>query len=359
MARFSVFFLMIVGGFFFFYPKSAAASESDGLKTFVAIDVVGEAFRRDKQPKVQEALIRGAELHLSAAIDPLFDGTLGIAAHPEDGVSIFELHEALISSSKLIPLTDVRLGQGFLAIGKLNRTHQHDWPFISVPLVHSTFFDSEGINDLLIDSTFNVPVGIPLSLTLGLAKGWNYGHAHSEGQRPKVPTHYARAQFFTEMPMNGGLQVGFNYLGRTDHDSESMRLLGLDFTTKWREGRTLVFFTQGEFWFRRLAPRNSAVENSLGFYLFPQTHLGYSTDLGVRFDSFTVLSLKDVSGTPLTNYRSAVIPTLTFRPSEFSTFRVAYGWDFATDQPNGTNVVNSKADVQVTYILGAHPAHEF
>lgn len=334
-------------------------ADESGLKTFVAVDLTGEAFRRDKEKTTKEAQIRGAELYLSGPIDPIFDGSVGFAAHPEGGISAVELHEATISSSKLIPLTNIRVGQAFLGLGKLNSTHQHDWPFISAPKVHETFFDAEGLNDLLAEFTTNIPSSVPLALTLGVAKGWTFGHSHNAGSRPLVPTHYARLQSFSALPKAGGVQVGLNYLGRTDSKKEKNRLVGVDVTAKWREGRTLRALVQAELWHRSLQPAGSKKEDALGLYVFPQSAMTESATLGLRYDFFRVLNQTDAFGQSLNSHDQALVPTISYKPSEFSTFRLAYAWELTKELGREVKINNGKLELQSTFVLGAHPAHEY
>jgi hypothetical protein len=343
----------------FFAMSKVAFANSDGLKTYVAVDLVGEAFERSKEVSPREVELRGVEVSFSAPVDPLFDAVVGLAAHSEDGVSIFELHEATLSSSKLLPHTLFRLGQGFLSIGKLNRVHQHDWPFIDTPEVQEKFFDKEGVNDVLFEGTVNTPTSIPFELTMGIAKGWNYGHAHSSGERPLVPTHYARAQTFTALPGEGGLQIALNYLARTSSDKNRMQLSGLDLTAKWREGRTLRFFLQSEIWMRNQKALGVPREDAVGFYLFPQANLLSEIDFGVRIDGLQFLNIKDALGREVSKSSNKIVPTLTYKPSEFSTFRLAYAWDLEKRGDHSPEVKSSRLIAQLTFVIGAHPSHEF
>jgi hypothetical protein len=343
----------------FFAPLFTALADTGGLKTFVAVDLVGEAFVRSKVVSPREVEVRGVEVYFFAPVDPLFDASVGIAAHPENGVSLFELHEATLSSSKVIPHTQMRIGKGFLNIGKLNRIHQHDWPFIDTPEVQRSFFDDEGVNDLLLEVTVNTPTFVPFEATVGIAKGWVYGHAHNAGKRPQVPTHYSRMQTFFDLPRGGGLQVAGNYLGRTASDSVKTQLLGLDLTAKWREGRTVPLLLQSEVWVRRVKAPQVDRETALGMYVFPQMNLIEMLDFGIRFDQFSVLTTKDALGKSIDNSTYRIVPTLTHKPSEFSTFRIAYAWDLKRRGDATPNFTNSSLLAQMTYVIGAHPSHEF
>jgi hypothetical protein len=198
---------------------SVAQADSGGLQTSVAVDIVGNAFSREKGSPASKLNVREAELFLYAPIDHLFDGVLGIAAHQEKGAALFEIHEATIGSNKLIPWSRFRVGQYFLGVGKLNSVHRHDWPFTSAPKVHEEFFGKEGVDDTGIEYSVLPPLPVYLDLTIGVTNGWKYGHVHNSGKEPKTPTHYLRLANFVGLPLDGGLQTGLNYLSRKDSES--------------------------------------------------------------------------------------------------------------------------------------------
>jgi hypothetical protein len=341
-----------------FWPALGLADGS-GLQTYLAIDIVGQAGARQKENPPDRLAVREVEVFFFGPIDPIFDGTLGLAAHQEEGKAFVELHEATLGSTKWIPYSRFRLGQYFLGVGKLNATHRHDWPFISAPRVHREFFDEEGVSDTGLEYSVVPPVSFPLDLTLGVTNGWTFGHTHSEGKKPRAPVHYARLSTFFSLPADGGLQIGANYLGRTDSEGLATSLVGLDMTMKWRDGRVLPFFLQSEVWLRELKPREGATSRSLGFYVFPQVHVIQDVHLGLLYDGYTVLNLKDVLGKDVDNYDQGIGPSLTWKPSEFATFRANYTWMLTNPDGKATRLGNSYAEVQTTFILGAHPAHEF
>jgi MFS family permease len=107
-----------------------------------------------------------------------------------------------------------------LGVGRLNQIHRHDWPFISAPRIHRELFGAESA----IDSGFEVgsllPSSFYLDLTAGVTSGFKFGHSHSDGARPNVPTHYLRAATYNELPRGGGMQTGLNFLSRTLTDEQ-------------------------------------------------------------------------------------------------------------------------------------------
>ncbi len=336
----------------------AHSQDATGLKMSAAMDAVG-AFRANKQSAAKdEFLIREAEILLTAPIDQIFTGQLSFAAHREAGFSVVELHEAFISSSKLIPRSNIRVGQFFLGVGRLNRVHRHEWPMIFAPKVHQSFFGSEGALDAGIEYSYLAPLPFYLEATLGVTNGWTYGHSHSEGEKPKKPTHYGRLASYLELPLEGGAQFAYNFLSRTDALNEKISLHGFDVTAKWRNAGVLNVLLQGEIWQRNKKPDKGEEERTLGFYFLPQFALDSQLFLGILTDHYTVLSLKGITGKHVDNSVVGLAPTITYKASEFSTLRLAYDWQ--NDKQSGrADRKDARLEFQASYIIGAHPAHDF
>lgn len=323
-----------------------------GLELSVAGDIVG-TFGGASNNRLEP---REAEIQLYAPIDHLFDGIASLAAHNEKGQYFFEIHQLTIGSSKLISRTRFHLGQYFLGIGRLNRFHRHDWPFISAPKVQTSFFHKEGIRDSGIEFGYLFPTDLYLDLTVGVTNGWVYGHAHDEGTKPHVPTHYAKLATYADLFSDGGMQMALNYLGRKDNNGERVTLVGFDLTAKWRRDKLLRFLLQSEIWYRIQSPRSTPSERAVGLYVYPQIGLTETFYAGLRVDGFSVLSKRDASENWIGNYDYALVPTLSYKASEFSTVRMAYNFldSFGQGQPS-----QHIFEVQAVFILGAHPSHDF
>lgn len=349
---------MKVAIFFLSIANASLADDGSGMKVSASVDAVGD-FKANKDSKASDRFdIREAEVLLYGPIDHLFDGSLSLAAHRESGVSMFEVHEAHIASSKLIPRSRFKLGQFFLGVGRLNRFHRHEWPFITPPTVQARFFGDEGVVDSGAEYSYLLPLPFFLDLTVGLTNGFVYGHAHNEGEKPKQPTHYARLGTYFGVFADGGAQVGLNYLGRKAANNEMMTLFGTDIVAKWRSGSVIDFLLQSEVWHRTRKPEAGEVERSLGAYILPQAALGSQMQFGIRLDYYSILTLKDVTGSDIPNYELGIVPTLTYKASEFSSFRAAYSYGRVSQK--GSEESRSDAfEVQTTFMLGAHPAHDF
>ena len=305
-------------------PSSFAQSDDgSGLKTCVTLDLMGN-FNAPRMTQATDRFdVRESELLLYGPIDHLYDATLNLAAHGDSARPLFELHEAYIGSSKLIPRSRFRLGQFFLGIGRLNHFHRHDWPVVTAPKSQLEFFGAEGAFDTGAEYTFLAPVPFFLELTGGVTNGWTYGHVHNAGTKPRVPTIYGRAATYTSLPGAGGMQTGINYLTRKSGQGDTMTLNGVDLTAKWRSPDGSGFLLQSEIWHRQLVPAVGKLERSLGFYVLPQVSLSSQWHIGVLVDLFTVLTLKNITGEPTANSEIRFVPTLTYKTSEFVSLRAA------------------------------------
>lgn len=336
---------------------SAMAENGTGLQTSVAVDLVGQAKLNSTGNANDMLIVRGAEALFYGPIDHNFDGQASFAAHFEGGIPGVSLHEAFVGSTKLIPRSRFRVGQYFLGIGRLNQFHQHDWPFITAPKVQQSFFAKEGVLDTGAEYSYLLPLPFFMELTAGVTNGFIFGHDHSAGSRPLIPTHYLRTANYIALPGNGGSQIGLNYVGRKDSAGMSMTLLGMDFTAKWKEATVNSFLLQAEVWHRATTPKGLPTENTLGFYIYPQYHLGDGWFAAVRFDYYSILNQKDAFGATLTNRELAIVPTLQYRSSEFAQFRLAY--NVMPSNVAGVSSTGHLVELQAVILMGAHPAHDF
>jgi len=342
----------------FFLMRSFVADASV-LQMSVAGDMVLD-LGINNSPTAQDKLtMRGAELMLYAPVDHRFNGVLSATAHDEGGEAIFELHELFLSSSKIVPRGQLKVGQFFLGVGRLNQIHQHDWPFIRAPKVHKIFFDNEGVFDSGTEFSYLLPTDKYWYLTLGLTSGYRYGHAHTEGSKPLIPTHYFRLETFSEFASNDGLKVGLNYLGRKDKQKNNMSLGGIDLIAKWREGKRLIYLLQSESWFRQTKNSKDEDSSQVGLYVFNQFGLTEELLLGFRLDAFKDLSkTNSITKKNINNISYSFVPELTWKSSEFATTRAGFSYGI-TREEGKTIEKDFRFELQFVFLLGAHPAHSF
>ena len=356
--------------------SAAQASDLGGLKVFSAVDLVGDLGLENAPADSSRLKVRSFELATFGPVDPLFDATVNVAGHDEAGTIELELHEAYISSdvvlSKLLAGTRFKAGHYLLGIGRLNQFHSHEWPFTSAPKSHQQFFDEEAAIDTGLEVGHLFTPGSSDSdsiqsqgswvydIVLGVTNGWTYGHTHTGGRRPLAATHYLRPTLFRDLDGNAGIMIGLNYLGRTDADSVKTQLTGFDVTFKKREGKTLRRFLQSEWYHRIQTSSYLPLSEEVGGYVFYGQTVDEAGELsvGLRLDAFSNLSLRFLNGETKSNLDYAVVPNLSYRASEFSTFRITYGYAVDTRQGEDPRV-EQKVELQLIALFGAHPAHDF
>ena len=348
---------------FFFLVSGVRAGTGDG--TGLELSVSGDmAYTQglNKDSTADEKLtMRGAELMFYAPVDVRFDGVLSVAAHEEGGETNFELHELYLASSKLLPRTNLRLGKFFLSIGRLNRFHRHDWAFMDAPKVHRVFFGAEGIFDSGLEYSLVLPFQHTFNLTAGVTSGYQFGHSHTAGAKPKVPTHYFRFSTFFPFKTTSGMDLGFSYLGRVDAHNNEEGYAGVDLTAKWKGVRKNRWLLQSEAWYKRRKNTNIQEKTfrELGLYVFNEFPVSESTRLGFRWDMFKELSRESaLTGKKINNISYGATVQSSFTSSEFAKIRTTLSHEFERIE-GATQAKDTRFGLQFVLILGSHPAHDF
>jgi hypothetical protein len=341
----------------FIFSTNLFANDS-GLQIYAAADMVYSQGLNQTSAADERLTMRAAEFSLFSPIDHNFDGVLTAVAHDENGELKFELHELSLSTSKLIERSRIKAGMFFLGVGRLNRFHQHDWGFTRAPKVHETFFGEEGVIDTGIEYTWLLPTSFFLEATFGVTSGHSYGHSHSAGTKPKMPTHYSRLSTFMSHGRANGTEIGLNYVGRKDNFGERMQIIGFDHVTKFREGRKVKWLLQSEGWYRNKKITGLSNTEEFGFYVFTDHAIAEQVNLGIRGDFFKNLDQRNIANIKENNISYGTTAQLTYRSSEFLLFRPSLSYNM--ERVEGKTIDKDvRFEMQAVYILGAHPAHEF
>ena len=81
--------------------------------------------------------------------------------------------------------------------------------------------------------------------------------------------------------------------------------------------------------------------------------------MGLRLDGFKDLSKKDsLTGKKLNNIEYTLAPELTWKSSEFATFKLGPSYTIAREEGR-TIEKDMRLNIQWVFILGSHPAHNF
>jgi hypothetical protein len=332
------------------------SADDTGLKFTGSVDAVGRFGLNPSSDAKDKFSIREIEAGVYGPVDPYFDAMLSVAAHEEAGVSFLEVHEAYLSSDRLVQHLQIKAGQYFLGIGRLNQVHRHDWPFISAPRVHSEFFGEEGVLDTGGELTWLIPTTRFWDLKLGVTNGWVHGHAHTEGEKPKHPSIAARSSTFFELSHGYGMLLGVSYLKRHTHDDQNISYIGFDWTLKGLDTKSIRWMVQTENWMR--IAKNDQADGS---YVFIEYRLTPRTYIGQRFDRFSRTPDKDQ---PKFSYTEWGLNTqFSVAPSEFSRLRLGVLMERLESDLASEQSLDKKdrlsLETQFVYIIGAHPSHGF
>jgi hypothetical protein len=255
--------------------------------------------------------------------------------------------------------------------GWSNVIHEHDLPWIDRPDVYRVFLGEEGLKEKGVEGTW-VPDFLPFYVQVlgGVFNGDNET-AFGRGLLTH-PLATGRVMTFFDLTDTQALQVGASVANGETAERLRSTLLGFDLKYKFRpEGwlhPLLTLGSEGIYSIRR-TERGVDVDgdgspdlfqkqtrNSFGWYGWGELQPWRRWAFGVRYDS---TQFPDAPG-----YQWAVEPYVTFYPSEFLRFRMAYKH---TDRSHPFDVAGNGGSArlvdellfQATFILGAHPAHAF
>jgi hypothetical protein len=313
---------------------------------------------------------REVELGFFGQIDPYARADVRVEAGEETpgaetGVA---LAEATLTLLALPYGTQAKLGQMRNRFGYQNVSHEHDLPWIDRPSVFRYFLGDEGFTEKGLELTWVPDLPFYLELLGGVFNGDNSA-AFGRGKLSE-PLLTGRARTFIEINDENAVQLGISGARGQTIDRKQSNLAGFDLRYKLRpEGWLHPLFTlTGEalYAIRRLEvigdPQGTGEfgenrqRNRFGWYAGVEVQPVRRWAAGLRYDwtEYPINPGKD----------KAVEPYLTYMPSEFLRFRLAYKH---TDRSHRDTFTNNGGSARIadevlfqgTFILGAHPAHPF
>lgn len=336
-----------------------------------AADLVLPQYLGDESHSDSQLILRGVDLMFYGPIDPYFDARLTLAGHEHDGEMHIDVHEAYVSSSKVLPYSRFSVGKFLFDIGRLNTFHQHDWPFTTAPLIHRAIFGDENVGGLGVQYTFLAPTERFFELTIGAANGDKWGETYladsslqpESDNQPDFPIHYIHPKTFFEFGEGRGLMLGATALRRWHPADQDVSVFGIDATFKAREGKTLRWLLQSELWSENTRRPGATNGKQSGGYIYAQYGFLERWSTGLRFDTYegkNVISYDaDTSTSSIDSSKSfAVVPNVALKISEMSLLRASYTHEEENYDVAATRV-ERKFELQFVYILGSHPVHDF
>ena len=308
---------------------------------------------------------REVELSLFGQVDPFARAEVRIEASqsapgPDTGVSLAEANLTLLT----LPYGfQAKLGQMRNRYGLTNPIHEHDLPFVDRPNVLRNFFGDDGLVEKGVEVTW-VPDFLPFYLE-ALAGVFNGDNETAFGYgRITQPLVTGRLRTFFELSDTSAIQIGISGANGQTADRLSSTILGYDVKYKYRpEGwlhPLLTLSSEGLYSIRRVEnlEGKKSTRDAFGWYLNGELQPLRRWAFGARYDASQFPTQP--------GFEWAIEPYVTFFPSEFLRFRLAYKNTERDrtqispfNQNNATARAVNEVFFQATFILGAHPAHPF
>jgi hypothetical protein len=337
----------------------------------IAGDFVGD-FTSTRVEKAQAGTFTGfenrffpreVEMSFFGQIDPYARGEVRIEAAEElessgERTTNLSLAEANLTLQTLPFGTQLKMGQMRTRFGLSNERHEHDLPQTDRPDVMRRFLGDEGLVEKGAEVSWLAPLPFYLEGIVGVSNGDNEVIAGLGSFRSPLVT--GRLRTFVETERLGAVQFGVSAATGETPEEQRTALLGFDAKYKYTpEGwRHALLTVAGEALYFN---RKVLIEDEDGSRLRTQERYGWYTYAelrpwerwasGLRFDW---TQFPDTPG-----HEWALGPYVSFMPSEFLRFRLGYKY---TDYSEATTFGSTNASevlFQVTFILGAHPAHPF
>jgi hypothetical protein len=366
---------------FIFSTHLLAQSNLQLINWFAGADIVAtgdnlaKSDEDDRNVLNDGMLVREFEFSAVSQIDQTWQGILTLAYHHELQMEEehIEVHEAMLFSSKLLPMANVKIGKFFLGVGRLNRFHRHDWIFTEAPLVQKSFFGNEGVKDTGFEYSRLLGTDYNLKATIGLVAGNEFKHEHSHDEdehdhggsgSPYEPTRYIRLSSFTEFSTLSGVETGLNYLERRDNEGTRFQYSGLDLIYKKRVNQFVDHLLQFEFWHRKTDELEEHSFEDMGAYAYYEKGLNRHHALGFRAEYYLPADIdhgaehehEGIDGIAPTQNYHALSLSYNYYNSEFMRTRLTL------EHHNGVEVDEDEVSfqrlhLQFVFNIGAHPAH--
>ena len=305
---------------------------------------------------------REVELSLFGQVDPYARAEVRIEAGEEEPGSETDvsLAEATLTLLALPWGTQVKLGQMRTRFGYSNQIHEHDLPWIDRPNAFRNFLGEEGLSEKGFEATVVPDLPFYLEGLVGVFDGDNdVAFGYGKLSQPLVT---GRLRTFVELTDEHAVQLGVSGASGQTPDRLRSHLAAADVKYKFRpdgwQHPLLTVGAEGIYSVRRVEDElgEKTSRDRLGGYAYGEVQPWRRWAAGVRYDwsQFPVVPGREW----------AVEPYLTFWPSEFLRFRLAYKHtersrreEFSDNGGSGRLV--DELLFQASFILGAHPAHPF
>ncbi len=344
----------------------------------------------DHDPQQRGFNARNTELALDGAVDPYFEGFANIVFKLDNNnETSVEVEEAFMQTTTLPWNFQLKGGQFFTAVGRINPQHPHVWDFADAPLVQGRLLGSDGLRGVGVQIAWLAPLPWYSQLSLGIQNG-NGNTGFSFRNRGEDGTFYNRTTFDRilrgpqdlvfaprlensfDLSPTQTLVVGVSgAFGPNDTGATAKtQIYGADVFYKWKpanaEGGWPFVKWQTEAMYRRYEAGRGVDDEFLvsetfkDWGLYSQVvwgfHKGWSA--GVRGD-YLDMQNSAYTDDPERQSRWRISADLTYYPSEFSKLRLQYNHDILEANDFLGSGSADSVFLQFEFALGAHAAHKF
>jgi len=317
---------------------------------------------------------REVELSLFGQIDPYASAVVRFEAGEEARGADTSVHlaEAYLTLLTLPYGTQARLGQMRNRFGWSNEVHEHDLPWVDRPNVMRNFLGPEGLQEKGAELTFVPDLPFYVEALAGIFNGDNTT-AFGRGTL-QHPLATGRIRTFFELGLEHAIQLGMSVASGDTPDRNRSTILGWEARYKYRPDgwlHPLVTLTGEALYSLRKVDVGVDLDGDGSIDRVSKRerdHSGYYAGLEVQpFRRWAGGVRYDWSQYPTTpGWEWAIEPYVSFWPSEFLRFRLAYKYTDRSPQTRDAFNLNDSSARKVdeilfeaSFILGAHPAHPF
>ena len=376
---------------------AAAGASSERDESLLQLQAGGH------DPRKRGFTFSQAELSFLGAVDPYFTAEAHILffLDPVEGETEVELEEAFATSQALPWGLELEVGHFLTEVGRINPRHPHQWEFLDQPIINSRLFGADGMR------------------APGARLGWLtplpwFSEVHAGVQNANGETmasFLANDEFFEERSIGGWpfsdrevrSTADLVYLARwangfdlatdwslafggtglfgpnaTGPDGRTS-IAGADLVLKWRpvsNDRGWPYMTwQAEF-LQRFYEADDALnegdpDDPSDDVLFPSETLddwgfyaqwiwgfvrNWSTGLRFEYADGAGSAFGGRQEDPFRDERFRISPLVTWRPTEFTRFRLQYNYDNARHLDSNDA---HTAWIGAEFFFGSHPAHAY
>ena len=303
---------------------------------------------------------REVEMSFFGQIDPYARGEVRVEAGEEidstgQRTVNLSLAEANLTLQTLPFSTQAKLGLERVRFGLSNEIHEHDLPQTDRPDVMRRFLGDDGLKESGAELSWIAPFPFYLQGIVGVFNGDN--DVIAGFSRFRAPLVTSRLRTFVDTERFGALQFGLSGATGETPDERRTALGGVDFKYKytpdtWRHA--LVTLGGEALYLNQKGGPDAGVpgtQQRWGMYTYAELRPWERWIGGLRVD------WTQFPGGP--GHEWALEPYVTFLPSEFLKFRLAYKFtDYSAGSPYGKTNANEVL-FEASFIMGAHPAHPF